>query len=447
MRVLIPLLLVLAVAVTATASAQEAKIFPFPYEKVELENGFKAYLIKTPSPGQIVYITVVRTGSRDEYEPGYSGYAHLFEHMMFRGTKKYPGPVYDQMLTGIGADHNAFTSDDLTAYYVVAAGDSLETVVELESDRFQNLYFEEPEYRKETGAVLGEYYQGRANPFSLLREALRKTAFHKHTYNHTTIGYGDDVKAMPDRMEYSISFHRRYYRPENCVLLIAGDVDYEAAKQLIQKHYGSWETGYTPPQITPEPEQTEAREIEVKFKGRTLPLLTIAYKAPAWSPTDKMAVACNILGRIAYGQNSEIYKRLVIKERKVQMLNSDFGLSRDPGLLTITTMVTNPADVSEIQAAIEETAAKFRNEPCDAKMLEDTKRRMKYEFLMELETPQGVAFSLLMPIVYTGGIEAVEDYYGTVAGITVEDIQAAAQAYLVDNAKTVARLFPEEGGQ
>jgi zinc protease len=447
MRVIVPILLVLAVSSLLLAATQEESIFPFSYEKMQLENGFKVYLIKTPSPGQIAYITIVRTGSRDEWEPGKSGYAHLSEHLMFRGTEKYPGPVYDHMLTSIGADHNAFTSDDVTAYYVVFASNELETVVNLESDRFMNLHYEEPEFRKETGAVLGEYYQGLANPRSLLYENLRSVAFTKHTYHHTTIGFGDDVKAMPEAMAYSVSFHERYYRPENCVLVVAGDVDYEKAKELITKYYSPWKPGYVPPKIQPEPAQTAPREVTVTFKGRTLPMLTVAYKSPAWNAGNRVDVACDILGRIAYGQNSEIYKKLVVKEQKVQVLFANFSLARDPYLLTISTMVNNPADVDAVQAEIEATAAKFRETPVDAKLLEETKERMKYEFLMGLETPQGVIFSLLDTIVNSGTLESVDEYYKTVAAVTVEDVQAAAQKYLVDSGKTVAKLFPEEGGQ
>ena len=446
MRVVVPILLLLVPLVTLAAT-QEESIFPFSYEKMEMENGFNIYLIKTPSPGQIAYITIVRTGSRDEWEPGKSGYAHLFEHLMFRGTDKYPSQTYDLMLTQIGANCNAGTSSDVTAYYAVLASEELETIIDLESDRFMNLHYEEPEFRKETGAVIGEYYQSRTNPRSMLIENLRNTAFTEHTYKHTTIGFGDDVEAMPEAMDYSVSFHQRYYRPENCVLVIAGDVEYEKAKELLTAYYSPWEPGYVPPQITPEPPQTEPREVAVTFNGRTLPLMTVAYKAPAWDPNDKLAVACEILGRIAYGQNSEIYKKLVVKERRAQYLFGDFGLLRDPYLLSISAMISNPADVDAIQAEIEATAAKFRDELVDGNLLEETKQRMKYEFLMRLETPQGVIFALRNAIVNTGRLESVDEYYKTVAAITPEDLQAAAQTYLVDSSKTVAKLFPEEGGR
>ena len=118
---------------------QKQGVFPFPYETVTLENGFRAYLIKAGAPGQIAYVSVVRTGSRDEVEAGKSGFAHFFEHMMFRGTEKYPN--YDAETNKMGAFRNASTWPDQTAYYMVANSEYLEKIMDLESDRFMNLKY------------------------------------------------------------------------------------------------------------------------------------------------------------------------------------------------------------------------------------------------------------------------------------------------------------------
>lgn len=442
MRITLSVLLVLTLsAAVFSAGTVEEKMFPYQYKKISLENGFNAYLIKVTGSSQIAYITYVRTGSRDEWEPGHSGYAHLVEHLMFKGTVRYPD--YDAALTAIGGSNNAFTSSDMTAYYVIAAGNELEGVIDLESDRFKNLDYTEAVFKTETGAVIGEFYQSRSNPFSMLYENLKNTAFDVHTYKHTTIGFEADVNNMPTQFEYCKSFYQRYYRPENCVLLIAGDVDFESAEKAVRKHYSDWESGFVPPKIQPEPPQKAPRSADVSFKGKTLPLLSIGYKAPAWSATDKSAVAGQILGTIAFGSTSELYKRLVVEEQKVQSLSASFGLLRDPYLLTINTMVKSPDLVADVQKAIEETAAKFREELCDAQRLEDTKRNMRYGFLMGLETPQGTIFSMLTFVVNSGGIEAVEDYYETVKSITPEDLREAARRFLVDEGKTVIKLTSE----
>ena len=123
-----------------------AGVFPFPYRTHTLENGLTVVLVPLPGDGLVAYYSVVRTGSRDEVEPGHSGFAHFFEHMMFRGTERYPGPVYDRIMTSIGADANAYTTDDWTCYHINFAKPDLARVIELEADRFQNLSYPEREY-------------------------------------------------------------------------------------------------------------------------------------------------------------------------------------------------------------------------------------------------------------------------------------------------------------
>ncbi len=424
--------------------AAEGKIFPFDYQLIQLDNGFKAYLIRTPAPGQVSYLTVVRAGAREEWEPGKSGFAHFFEHIMFRGTEKYPN--YDAITTRIGAARNASTGMDVTQYYMTAASDSLEQIVDLESDRFMNLKYSEADFRTEAGAILGEFSQGRANPYAFLAEKLQDTAFDVHTYKHLTIGFEQDVRNMPEGYDYSISFRNRYYRPENCVLLLAGDFDRARAEQLIRKYYSSWQRGYVPPRIEPEPPQKAPREATVNFPGRTLPVLTVAWKGPAWSATDKLALATEVLGRMAFGSNSDIYKHLVVQSQKVQSFSGDFGLNRDPGLLVVMAMVGDGRDLQQIKDEIQKTAQKFRSELCDPKFLAETKSAMKYEFLMGLETPLAVNFALRDIVVSTGGIEAVEDYYKTLDSITAQDVRAAAAKFLVDAGRTTVLMESAKEG-
>ena len=150
-----------------------------------------------PSEGLVSYWSIVRTGSRDEVEPGVTGFAHFFEHMMFRGSERFPGPVYDGIVNKMGADANAFTTDDFTAYHLGITRVDLPRVIEIEADRFQNLAYGEPEFKTESGAVYGEYRKGRTSPFEVMFEAVQDAAFDAHTYKHTTIGFEADIRAMP----------------------------------------------------------------------------------------------------------------------------------------------------------------------------------------------------------------------------------------------------------
>ena len=433
------LLTCLLVAVPAVGEG----FFPYATHSETLDNGLEVVLVPMSSGGLVSYWTVVRTGARDEYEPGRTGFAHFFEHMMFRGTEKYPADVYGDLVTKIGADSNAFTSDDLTAYYFSIAAEDLETVMDIESDRFQNLAYPEQAFKTEAGAVYGEYRKNRMNPFFAMYEATRKEAFKTHTYGHTAMGYEDDIKAMPTMFDYSKTFFSRYYRPENCVLLIVGDFEVAPTMELVRKYYGGWEKGYEPPKVKPEPPQTEERRIEVPYPGSSLPIVWMAYKADAFDAADRTLLAADILCQLVFGETSELYKKLVLEDKVVEFLSADLNYNRDPGLIDVYTRVKDPAKVDEVIAAIDSAIAEALESLPDAQRLADQKTRQRYGFLMALDTPSGVSRVLSRMLAVTGSIDAVDQTFATYDAITPEDVQAAARKYFVPEKRTVAVLKPK----
>lgn len=436
---IISLIGILTLGVSMSAQVN-AKVFPYKYQTGHLENGLKYIFIPMDTPELVSYYSVVRTGSRDEYEPGHSGFAHLFEHMMFRGTKNYPGPVYDKLINEIGADANAYTTDDYTCYHLSFTKRDLETVIKLESDRFENLDYAKQEFQTETGAVYGEYRKGRTNPWSVLFEEVQDLAFDVHTYQHTTIGFEKDVKAMPTMYNYSKSFFKRYYRPENVVILVVGDIDSSDTVQLLRKYYGDWNSGYEKPKIKPEPPQQEARFKEVNYPGRTLPIIDVAYKGPAFEPTNKDYPALYLMGELAFGENSDLYKQLVIQEQKVQFVAPNFDKTRDPGLLHIFAMVKQEKDIPYVRDLIYQTLEKFRTQPVDQTKLTELQSRSRYSFLMDLNSPDHVAGDLARYVALTGGIASVDQYYRTLESITPADIQQIVQKYFVKEHRNVVIL-------
>jgi zinc protease len=420
--------------------AMAQSIFPYKYQVETLPNGLKVIMIPVESPGLVAYYSVVRTGSRDEVEPGKSGFAHFFEHMMFRGTKKFPGPVYDSLITNIGANANAYTTDDYTAYHLNFAKEDLERVIELESDRFQNLYYEKPEFQTEAGAVYGEYRKSITSPFSVLNEKVQDLAYDVHTYKHTTIGFEADIKAMPEQYEYSKSFFARFYRPENVVLVIAGDFDTKKTMKLITKYYSDWKKGYVKPEVVPEPPQKAERTAEISYKGKTLPIIDIAYKGDAFDPGSKDYAAANLLGDLAFGETSDIYKKLVINEQKVQFISASVPVNRDLPLFEIYSMVKKLEDVNSIRDDVYKTLEEFKSKPVDEKRLSDLKKRYKYGFLMGLDTPDHVAGGLTRYVAVTGGIEDVDRLYKQIDAVTPQDVMKAAQKYFTPERRTVVVL-------
>jgi zinc protease len=437
-------LLACGLLVGAPSQSQETTavkpIIPFPTETRTLANGLKVIVMQVPSDGLVAYWTVVRTGSRDEYEPGHTGFAHFFEHMMFRGTDRYPAEVYNRIVTTIGADTNAYTTDDHTAYHFTMAAEDLEHVMELESDRFQNLKYAESAFQTEAGAVYGEYRKDRTVPDFTLDEQLVATAFEKHPYGHTTMGFERDIAAMPKMYDYSRTFFARYYRPDNTVLFIAGSVTPAQVFPLVEKYYGKWQRGYVPPQIPVEPEQKAERRVDVQYEGQTLPQLRVAYKLPAYDPTDKSVVAIGLFADLAFGETSAAYRRLVLDEQVVEHLDANGSFHRDPHLLDIHSRIKDPAKIDYVLGVIDATIAEYRTAPPNAERLAALQQRLKYGFLMSLQTPEFVAASVAQFLAVSGDLNDIDKLYATYAAITPADVQAAAQRYLEPARRTVGVL-------
>lgn len=437
------LVVILSIALFTGTVVLEAGIFPFKAYKKTLDNDLKVIVIPLPNPGLVAYYSIVRTGSRDEYEEGHTGFAHFFEHMMFRGTEKYPGTLYDRIVTEMGSDPNAGTGNDLTVYRLVFAGENLERVMELESDRFQNLSYKEEDFKTESGAVLAELLKSKTSPRFLLREALRDTAFEVHTYKHPIIGREADVRAMPTMYEYSKSFYQRYYRPENVVLLVCGDVVPESVFQLAEKYYGKWEKGYVAPKITPESEQKAPKSKTITFKGKTLPTLAVGYKGLKFNPTSKEYAALNMLGDIMFGKTSDLYNRLVLEQQKAQSIRPYFVMYRDPGLNFVTIIIKKMEYAADVKKEIADTIKKYQTQPMDKNKLEQLKSNQKYTFLLSLSGTERVTTALSWFIALSGDIDAADHFYETIDTLTPEDIQQAAVKYFTDNRKTEILLVGE----
>jgi zinc protease len=424
----------------ALARAGSGGVFPYAYTETALDNGLKVVIVPMKGSGTVAYYSVVRTGSRDEVEPGHSGFAHFFEHMMFRGTKKYPGEVYDRLVTEMGADANAFTSNDLTCYYMNVAAPDLEKVMDLESDRFRNLSYPEDQFKTEAGAIWGEYLKGLSSPWRILDEAVRRAAYERHTYRHTTMGFREDIRAMPGMYEYSLSFFNRFYRPDNVVLLIAGDVDAGAALALVRRYYGGWARGYEPPAVPAEPGQMSGRRASVSFGGKTLPILTLAYKAPAFDAASVESAALELAGDLLFGETSDLYRRLVLEERRLESLQADFSPARDPGLAEVTAMVREPADIPAVERELKGAIASFVSAGPDSSRLEDLKKRRRYGFLMGLDTPPRVAGRLVRFLALAGTMEAVNARYAAFEKVAPADVRLASARTLAPSRETAVIL-------
>jgi zinc protease len=437
------LVTVFLLSCTMVQAQESARIFPFPVTTFELDNGLRVVGVDYDSPGIVAYYTVVRTGSRNEVEPGFSGYAHFFEHMMFRGTEKYPTDAYNEVVKRLGADSNAFTTDDWTTYHTVASADALETIIDLESDRFLNLDYSVDDYRTEAGAILGEYNLNFSNPVSLLREAVRNLAYTTHPYQHTTIGLLEDIQAMPEHYDYSVEFYDRYYRPENCFVVVVGDFDPAELERLVGEYYGAWEPGDFEPSIPAEPPQTEERTAEITWPNATLPWMTIAYHAPAFSDQAIDMPAMDVLSQLLFSQTSPLFQQLYLRDQVVDLLSGGAVDHRDPPLFEVLARVTKPDQIDQVRDAILAEIERMKTELVDPQLLADTKSAMRYSFARGLDSPGPIAETLGHYLQLTGDPETVNRVYALYDQVTADDIRAMATKYFADTNRTVVILTEE----
>ena len=442
-RVSLALVLAVLAAVAAPSGQTSDQIFPFPVTVLDLDNGLRVVGVEYDSPGIVAYYTVVRTGSRNEVEEGFSGYAHFFEHMMFRGTEKYPTDAYNAIVKRIGADSNAFTTSDWTTYYMVASADELETIMDLESDRFRNLQYSEDDFKTEAGAILGEYNLNFSNPVALLRERLHETAYRFHPYKHTTIGLLADIEDMPNHYDYSLEFYDRYYRPNNSIIVVVGDFAAAELETLARQYYGDWEAGDFEPEIPVEPPQTRERSATASWPNPTLPFLMIGYHGPAFNDQSLDMPALDVMSQLLFSETSPLFQKLYLEEQVVDALSGGAQDSRDTALFTIIARVTDPDRVDYVRDEISAAIERIKTEPIDEAVLADTKSHMRYAFAMGLDNPQSVAETLGHYLQLTGDPETVNRVYALYDAVTADDIRKMAQRYFPDTNRTVVVLSQE----
>jgi zinc protease len=434
--------MILAAAVGAAPSTGAGPSgFPFPIRIEKLPNGLRVALVKYDSPGLVAYYTLVRTGSRNEVEPGHTGFAHLFEHIMFKGTKKFG--AFDSAIGPLGWHNNAWTSDDETVYTDFGPTATLPRVIEIEADRFRNLSYSPDEFKTETRAVLGEYNKNASQPGQQLEETLAVTAFTQHTYRHTTMGFKADIDAMPSKYDYSLKFFKRYYTPDNCVIVIAGDFDADAVLAVIKKNYGDWKGKVEEPRVPVEPLQKEERRAKIDWPTEVLPQLLFAYRAPPASDWKASAIQ-DALFAYLLGATSPLHKSLVLDRQIAEPFEEWTRPHRDPYVWAFLATGKTEAALPEIEKALDAAIAEVVAGKVDADRLEKIKSNRRYGLLMGLDDADSVASTLAAWTSPTGEVDSVDRFMAALGALTPADLTAFAKERLVPAQRSIVTLLPHK---
>lgn len=427
----------------AEKSASDEKIFNLPYHMETLDNGLKVIIVKTDYPDLVSLHIPMQTGSRNEVEEGKSGFAHFFEHMMFKGTDNFSAKQYGDMQKNAGVDGNAYTSDDLTNYHISFPKEHLEDMLKLEADRFQNLVYPESVFRTEALAVKGEYLKNSSNPFRKMFEGIREVAFTQHTYKHTTMGFLRDIEDMPNQFDYSKTFFKRWYTPQFASVIVVGDVDINQTQALVKQYFGPWKRQENNVEIPNEPPQKEQIYKHIQFEKTPNTYITMAFKGPALDEEKKDKPSLDLMAEAYFSSSSDLYKDLVNDRQMVQFIGFYFPDRKDPQLLYIYTQLKDEKYADEVKKAITNTLIKARTELLEDKRLNDIKNNVKYSFARTLDSTASIAGTLASYVHFERDPEFLNRLYRTFDKVTPQDIKNYASTYFNDSNLTMVTMSPK----
>jgi predicted Zn-dependent peptidase len=405
-----------------------------------LPNGLRVVLLEERTVPNICLGIAVRTGSINE-RPGITGISHLFEHMMFNGSKRYPPGRFDQVLEEGGGYSNAYTSQDLTFYYEEFVPELLDTVLAMEADRFRRLTIDTENLERERGIVMEERRVGVDNSIpSTLSEVLYATAYAAHPYRTPVVGWMKDLETLT--LEDARTYYGTWYAPNNATLVMVGDISAARARTLVTRHLASLPRRPLPrtPADAEPPQQGEKRA--VVRKAAELPALMIGWKADRASSPDHPALQmlAVILGQ---GESSRLHRVLVYEEQLCTAVAVEMGEVRDPGLLALYAQMRPGRTAAEAEARVSALLRAVADSGVTVAETEKARSLLEKQGVDALLSHSGTAGRLAFYDAVHGSWEGALDPTARYAAVTPEQIRLAAHRVLNDRGKTVVVLQPE----
>ena len=436
------------------ALAEDVGLLPEKMMVDTLENGLKLVVIPVDAPGLATIAMWMKVGSGEESQAGLTGFAHFFEHLMFHGSEKLPGDVREQQLLALSVAENAWTSTDATVYHLTLPARNIDAVLAIEADRFQFLHLEEEGVRKEAGAVYGEFRKGRASAENALWTGVFATAFDVHPYHHTTIGIEADIQAMPDQTAAARTFFQTWYRPDNAILIVAGDVQPAAVRASIHRHFGDWKaaSGVPPwPAIPVEPAPSGERRSQIVWEsGPVNPHLAMAWRVPAVQPGTRESAALSLLPALLTSDVAPLQRKLVEEDRAALWVWSEAPDMRQPGLYMVMMELVEGQSPANGEAAVRAALQALVDDtsPEAQARFEMSRDRRRREVLLGLDSPEAWASAVGRTMLVTGEPRTLDKEIAALATVTHEDVAAAVRTYLLPTVgQTVVTLVPAEAAQ
>ncbi len=419
----------------------------FDPETFTLDNGMQVVVVSNHRVPVVTHMVWYKVGSADE-GPGESGIAHFLEHLMFKGTERFPGGTFSTLVAQNGGQQNAFTSYDYTGYFQTVARDRLELMMEMEADRMTNLTLSETDVVTEREVVIEERRSRTDNnPGAQLREQVNAALYLNHPYRRPVIGWHHEIAGLDyDRI---IAFYERWYAPNNAILVVAGDITADELRPLSEKYYGVIPPADTPARIRPqEPPQRAAREVELVDARVRQPSWQRAYLAPSYvtgatEHADALQILADILGG---GPTSRLYRALLIEQGIAVSAGAYYSPDNlGPGEFGVYASPAPGTDMATLTAAVEAEIADIMANGVTAAELKRAVDGMKASAVFARDSLSTGARVLGSALASGQTIEDVETWPERIAAVSPDDVKAAAAHVFRITQSVTSRLLPARG--
>lgn len=443
MRKIFVFLFVLTFAL-ASANAQ-TRIAPLDIKERTLSNGLRVVSLQDNRSPTVAIHVWYDVGGKNDPE-GRSGFAHMFEHMMFKSTRNMKNEMLDRLTEDVGGFNNASTYDDFTNYYEVVPSNYLETLLWAEADRMVNLNVDAANFASERDVVKEEFRQSvLAQPYGRLYEFVSSLSYEKHPYKRGVIGNLDELNAATPKD--ANAFYKTFYRPDNAVLIVVGDFNQAQFDRWTDKYFGRIKPNKTQiPRVTvAEPERAAEKRFNEFAPNVPFPAVAITYLAPESKNADVPAllVAETILSG---GESSRLYQELVYKQQLAQEASFDADIRVDRGLLTFLAIASEGKQAEDLEKSLLAELKKIQSAPVAAKEIAKAKNQLITAKLRQLETNDGKAIAIERAVAYDGDPRAVNADIKKLQAVTASDVQRVMKKYFTDTNRVVIYYKQAAGG-
>lgn len=442
-----------ALVACATASSPQPEgqsgalqVAPLQYTTRTLANGLRVYAMPDANTANVSVQVWYDVGSVDD-PAGRSGFAHLFEHMMFKASRNMPSESFDRLTEDVGGFNNASTYDDFTNYYEVVPANHLQRVLWAEADRMGSLVVDEATFDSERDVVKEELRQRiLASPYGrLFGFYMSQANFSVHPYGRPGIGSIEDLDAAT--VEDVRAFHAQYYRPDNAVLVVSGNFNQAQLDAWVDQYFGgiARPTRAIPRDYPTEPQRTQPREYTVYAPNVPLPAVMISYPQPASTDPD-LPVLFVLDAIMANGDSSRLYQSLVYQQQVAAQVFTNLEATQDPGAYSLFAILSEGQTAEAGAAALSAEIARMRDTPVTQAELDEAKNEIVTNTIEQRETAYGRAFELADSVIRYGDAAYADRLLAAVQRVTPADVQRVARRILNDQRRVLVRYLPQQQG-